>query len=99
MPEKTTVGGDVYSVTNFWDDAAFWLINSWQTVVGGTKKFFTEVIDTVLEPVSKGVEDLGAGVGKGLSGVGKGLTSWIPILLVVGALALGAYFFIVKGKK
>lgn len=99
MPEKTTVGGDVYSVENIWDATAFWLIDSWQTVIGGTKKFFTDVINTVIKPVSGGIEDLGSGIGKGVSGIGKGLTSWIPILLVVGAIAAGVYFFIIKGKK
>ena len=99
MAEKTTASGDVYEVKNWWDAAAFWLIDSWQTVVGGTKKFFAEVIDTVVEPVSEGVEEIGEGVGKGVSGIGKGLTSWIPILLVVAAIAAGVYFFIIKGKK
>jgi len=99
MAEKTTAGGDVYEVKNWWDSVAFWLIDSWQTVVVGTKKFFTDIIDTVIEPVSEGVKDLGEGVGKGVSGIGKGLTSWIPILLVVAAIAAGVYFFIIKGKR
>ena len=99
MSEKTTPDGTVYSVTNLWDETAFQLISFWQGIVGGTKKFFTEVVDTVIGPVSKGVGDIGTGVGKGLSGIGKGLTSWIPILVVVGALAAGVYFFIIKGKK
>lgn len=88
MPEKTTPDGTVYSVTNWWDEGAFQLISLWQTIVGGAKQIVTDVIETVTEPVSKGLKD-----------VGKGLTSWIPILLVVGAMALGVYFFIIKGKK
>jgi hypothetical protein len=88
MAEKTTPNGTVYNVTNWWDEGAFQLISLWQTIVGGTKQVVTDVIQTVTEPVSKGLKD-----------VGKGLTSWIPILLVVGALAAGVYFFVIKGKK
>jgi hypothetical protein len=98
MSEKTTVGGDVYEVKNLWDATAFFLIDSWQTIVGGVKKVASEVVSVVVEPLSGAVKDVGEGIGSGLKGVGKGLTSWIPILLVVGAIAAVVYFFILRKK-
>lgn len=98
MSEKTTAGGDVYEVKNLWDATAFWLIDSWQTIIGGVKKVASEVVSVVVEPLSEGVKDVGEGVGSGLKGIGKGLTSWIPILVVLGAIAAGVYFFILRKK-
>jgi hypothetical protein len=87
MAQKTSPNGTLYEITNWWDEVAFQLICAWQTTTGAVKGVVSDVVSTVTEPVSKGLKD-----------VGKGLTSWIPILLVVAAIAAGVYFFVIKGK-
>ena len=87
MAVKNSPNGTPYDVTNLWDEGAFQLISLWQNIVGGVKGVVSDAVSTVTEPIGKGLKD-----------VGKGLTSWIPILLVVGALAAGVYFFVIRKK-
>jgi len=84
---KTSPNGTPYLITNFWDEIAYQLICAKETIFGGVKTFIGDTVDAVIDPVAKGVGT-----------IGKSFTSFIPILLVVGAIAAAVYFLIIKKK-
>lgn len=84
---KVSPNGTPYIITNLWDEIAFQLIVVKESIFQGAKGIVDDTISVVIDPVSKGVAKLG-----------KGFTSFIPILLVVGAGALAVYIFIIRKK-
>lgn len=84
---KISPNGTPYLITNFWDEIAFQLIVIRESIFGGVKTFIGDTIDAVIDPVAKGVGT-----------IGKSFTSFIPILLVVSAIAAAVYFLIIKKK-
>jgi len=84
---KISPNGTPYLITNLWDEIAYQLIVVKESIFGSAKGLIDDTISAVIDPVSKGVAK-----------IGKGFTSFIPILLVVGAGALAVYILIIRKK-